>query len=201
MRHFIAARLGWVRKPVSRVMALVSVILSVGVITALAAPANAITEEEDAEIAAALASIGDGTWTEADLDYLRLYPEVAAQVIDPTSHEIDTVDVFDYPPPGLDPDSADPGSADAGTMAAATCRKATVTYTKRTLLGFVAYKWHHTVGRCYSGGMITRIYDRYDYVTDKDANFYVRGLGDQRLYGVGRTTGIHTWPDRSRIAL
>jgi hypothetical protein len=66
--------------------------VAVAVVVALATMSGVgqavVPPEEDPLIAAALARIADGTYTTADLDLVRRYPEIAETVPDPTREKM-----------------------------------------------------------------------------------------------------------------
>lgn len=44
-----------------------------------------------------------------------------------------------------------------------------------TLLGFLAYRYHHWMTWCWDGQRVTSVTEDYDYLTNVDPNFYWRG--------------------------
>lgn len=142
-----------------------ALVLSAGV----AAPAAASTSADPA-IAAALARIDSGGYTAADLGLIRAHPDIARYVPDPSQPASVTFTRSALRPaaPGINSST----SADASV-------------TQYSLLGFVLYVYHHRLAWTYSGGAITQVTSRYDYVTQADPVIYIRELVGDSLGPTG----------------
>lgn len=112
-----------------------------------------------------LSRIGDGTWSERDLQTLKTFaPTVAAQVIDPSYNGESTA-------------ITSPRTSAASPLAIPTgCRNVDKSYHAKTLLGFTAYYWHHYSRYCFSGGKITSWPQSYDYVTNLNSAYRLEGI-------------------------
>jgi hypothetical protein len=130
-------------------------------------------------MAAAIADVMNGTWTQADLTLIQSDPTVAGQVPDPTaSPEIDTTE-YDDPttapaiPDGADTSTADE-SADLPAMTTDTANGLTTLvtassgtkivdawYADKRVLGSIIYRYHEVVEYSYNvpgEGPVTTIY-------------------------------------------
>jgi hypothetical protein len=110
----------------------------------------------DPAVAAALARISDGTYTQADLDLIKQDPttDLSAQDVLPE----DTGAIY--------------------TIDATKCWYVTVSVRRRSLLGHTLYRWHHHVEWCGSSSTkkVTKWLQRYDNVTSASSIVYVREL-------------------------
>ena len=147
-----------------------------------ASPADAerVSPDTDARMAGAIQRVGDGTWTGADLAYIRTDPAIAGQVVDPR-------------------DEGASGAESGRTPATvATARRARGScnwwyrawFRKRSLLGATMYVYHHKVVYCRTRHRITAWQARPDWWTDPDALASWRRLTDNQAYGAGTATAF-----------
>ena len=134
----------------------------------------------EALIEAALESIEAGTWTQADLDLIGQYPDIAAQVPDPSQ------------PPELlaVASSGGPERKSAQTNAVSTLTTVCgawvdAWFQKNSVLGNSIYKWHHYVRYCRNGRVVTSWQTRYDFITDQQSGVYLRDLAANAQWGIG----------------
>ncbi|NEA31273.1 hypothetical protein [Streptomyces sp. SID13031] len=144
---------------------LMAVCLAFGVLlsgsTTAAFAAEPITE--------ALERVADGTYTAADLDLLRSYPEIAAQVPDPTAK----VEM------GSD-------TNDNRTIQAICGAWVDVWYRHRSLTGSTIYQYHQRVVYCRDGTRVTSWQSRYDYLS------YQQSIVNWKEQTVNQEWGIGT---------
>lgn len=131
----------------------------------LFAPSAFADDPADPAVAAALARINDGTYTQDDIDLIKTDPVLADEVPDPSTN-LSATDVL---------------AEDTGpliTIDSTSCWYVTVTVRRRSLLGHTLYKWHHYVEWCgtSSGKKVTKWRQRSDYVSDASSVVYVREL-------------------------
>jgi hypothetical protein len=145
-----------------------------------ASPAQAATPDgsNDPQVVVALERIEAGTWTQADLAVIRQYPDIAAQVPDPSQ------------PAELLSVSSSGGTAPSGGKTAASLTTICTAYVdawfqKVSVLGNSIYKWHHYVRYCRNGSAVTSWQARYDYITDEQSGVYVRDLVVNAQWGLG----------------
>lgn len=136
-----------------------------------------ISAQQDTEVRAILARIGDGTWTNADLTYLKQFPDIARQVSDPTAagviEQSETI-----PPTNATTDNTE----QCGWWYRAWFDMWNVTHTE------VIYQWHHGVTYCLIWNQqITRFTSRSDWISNYDS-FVVNF---QELTG-NNSWGLHT---------
>lgn|SRR5262245_48056659 len=153
----------------------------------LPAAATSATGDPDPEIAAALQRISDGTYTEGDIAFIQQFPDIAAQVPDPTQ--------LTEPTRPEDTGVTAAAAAATSTTGRAALSAATnescgwwvdVWFRRRSLTGSTIYVWHHYVQYCLVyGSRITRWQTRYDYVTSVNSGVYVRELIVNQQAGVG----------------
>ncbi|MGI5239361.1 hypothetical protein [Dactylosporangium sp. CA-139066] len=129
------------------------------------APPAFADDPADPAVAAALARINDGTYTQADIDLIKTDPVLADEVPDPSTNLA-----------AMDVSGGD--ASPVYTIDATSCWHVTVTVRRRSLLGSTLYKWHHYVEWCgtSSGKKVTKWRQRYDYVTNASSVVYVREL-------------------------
>lgn len=157
--------------------------LSAVVCAALVGPvcpalAGEAAPDTDPRMTRAIQRVGDGTWTDADLAYIRTSPAIAGQVADPR-----------------DEGASGAESGRTRTVSATTRRGPgscnwwyRAWFRKRSLLGTTLYVYHHKVVFCRTRDRITRWQARPDWWTDPDSVAYWRRLSDNQAYGTGTGT-------------
>jgi hypothetical protein len=145
-------------------------------LTLLPVVATAATETKSA-IAAALDRIDNGTYTQADLDYIRKFPDIAGQVPDPKD-------------PGQSGVTHGSPSPSVAITASISCGWwVDVWFRRQSLLGSTIYVWHHYVQYClYYNSRIASWQARYDYLTSAQSLVYVRELVVNQQAGLGTFT-------------
>ena len=155
---------------------LLSAVLCAALCGGPASPVHAVTGSPDTDprMTQAIQRVGDGTWTDADLAYIRSDPAVAGAVADPRDEGVS---------------GAETGRT---SLAARTSRRLgscnwwyRAWFRKRSLLGSTLYVYHHKVVYCRTRSRITRVQARPDWWTDPDSVAYWRRLSDNQLYGTG----------------
>jgi len=151
-----------------------AVIVALAALIALALTPTGAGADTDVDpgIAAALQRVADKTYTDADLDYLRQFPEIAAQVPDPEAPEESSVSA----------------KAPTGSTIDACGWWVDVGYRKRSLLGFTLYVFHHYLQYCLSGSAVASWQARYDYLTNVDSVIYQREQVPNQQAGLGSYT-------------
>ncbi len=124
-----------------------------------------------ADVTAALDGLNaTGTLTPGQRQVLLAHPDIAAQVVDPDPSAGDG-GVETVPPPPTATTEAEPETL--GTCGA----WRDVYRTKYTLLGAVAYKFHQYMQWCHNGASVTRIQNRYPWMSDDSGGAFIfRGL-------------------------
>ncbi|MFD5570487.1 hypothetical protein [Streptomyces cadmiisoli] len=165
---------------------------------ATAAPATAsAAEPTDEQIRAALVDMAQGTYDQADIDLIMnqtRYPDLAETTPDPRpealtieNKEVKYLTTGPQPAPGSDEAvnedtsdevtlPADPDDAARSSMGiqSTAWKWVEVTYTRKSLLGFTLYKYHHKVNFQYNGSRVTAWGSRSDWFTNED-DVFVRG--------------------------
>lgn len=164
----------WVRGPVAvAVGALVALALSA---SATAAP-PAVGDVDELTMQQAINRVGDGTWTQSDLAYIRSDPATADQVMDPTAAGEAT------------------GESTNDTQATAPTAENpevcglwyNVWYKHYSLLGSTIYEWHHKIVYCRVwNSAITRWQVRSDYMQYAQSIVNVGALTANWQYGIGQ---------------
>lgn len=148
----------------------------------LNAPVHAVEPDGfDPRMATALSRVDKGTWTQADLDYIKTDPDLAAQVPDPR--------------PAATESGAVSGkvTGDLTALASATCNWYYYAwYRKRSLLGFTMYKYYHRAYYCKTSQEITKWQVREDYWRDVTSVAYWRELVQNSKAGIGTSTATTT---------
>lgn len=162
-----------------------------GALTALLlGPATAATAATEAEYAAALEAVADGSYTSADLALIRSDPALAAQVPDPTRPL--EVSVESSPGTKAKPKStAEASLAESTTTLAATvyCGAwARIKYTQRSLTGSVIYTYATYTQYCRDGAKVLRWEARYDYLAASSSVVYWREQVVNQYAGLGTYT-------------
>jgi hypothetical protein len=140
----------------------------------------------DTEISGILQRIADGTWNSTDLSRLRLRPDVAAQVPDPSTPPVLAATGGDGATA-----SASKGivSADALSATAIICGAwADVWYGKTSSLGNTIFQWHHRVTYCRNGSQVTSWQERYDYMGDHQSGVEMGDLTAVSQSGIGTSS-------------
>jgi archaellin len=154
-------------------IAAVFLIVTVAPQTASAASTGrAGTDQEVQEVINELAVTGQ--ISQAGRLTLASRPDVAASIVDPQSSEAGSDDIKEANVP-VSVRQRD--AANNATAAATTCgawRDAWVRY--RTVLGSTAYKFHQYMRWCFNGASVTRIENRYPYLSDNNGFEFYRGL-------------------------
>jgi hypothetical protein len=101
-------------------------------------------------------------------------PDIAAHVADPASVEVGSRLVTGSELP--DGVQARASATGATPMALYCGAWRDVWITKKTLLGFTAYKFHQYMRWCYDFRNVTVIQNRYVYLSEVDGNFYFRRI-------------------------
>jgi hypothetical protein len=147
-----------------------------------ASPADAVETSPDTDplmtdplMTGALRRVGDGTWSDSDLAYIRTDPAIAGQVADPRDEGVSGAE-----------------SGRTTTASASTRRRAgscnwwyRAWFRKRSLLGTTLYVYHHKAVYCRTRSRITKLQARPDWWTDPDSVAYWRRLTDNQVYGTG----------------
>ena len=160
-------------------------VLATALLGLLGPPVHAAAPKTDPAMVQALDRIGDGTWTQADLALIRQYPDIAAQVPDPSA-----------PPEVLSTSSG--GTGNSGGRTTSTIATAAVTcgwwvdvwFAKTSILGNTIYRWHHKVVYCRNGAKVTDWQSRSDYLTDQQNGVYMRDLKANYAYGLGTNNAV-----------
>jgi hypothetical protein len=137
--------------------------------TAEAAP------DTDPRMNRAIQRVGDGTWTSADLAYIRSEPAIAGQVADPRDQGASGAESGRTPTPGA---TTRRGRGSCNWWYKAWFRK-------RSLLGSTLYVYHHEAVYCRTRYHVTRWQSRPDWWTDPDSVAYWRRLTENHQYGTG----------------
>lgn len=133
----------------------VAVMLTVGLLSAQT-PATADTTY-DMQLAA-IQRIGNGTWTQADIDYIKTFPDLADQVADPTSVGTWTEASGDNAD-GIDSSKVNPDGTTCGHWY-------DVWFKKFSILHSTVYTWHHKIVVCWIyGDRVTSWVSRTDYLS------------------------------------
>jgi hypothetical protein len=159
-----------------------------------------------AQQAAALRIIGGKAWTAGDLALVKQNRALAAHVPDPTQQPVtgvttndpNAVVTFDGRGGGF---SVHVGPAPLAATRArvhviaphAISRAATEicgawvdAYAQlNALTGGSLYRYHHRVGYCRNGSVVTRWQSRQDYFSNIDPSFVIKDREDNRNYGIG----------------
>ena len=155
---------------------LIAIAIFAAVSASMSAPAGAETPQDRKAIRESLSRIYDGSWTEADLDYIRQFPEIAKDVMDPSADATVRYSVREVS-----------ALEDPQAVAACSGRAHAVEGIgiKRTLLGFTAFKFHNYATACWSGSTYTAWIKRSGEFTDVDPNFQPKQKVTDSQQGIG----------------
>ncbi len=141
-----------------------------------------------------------GTVTQNQIDYLNA-AGLLDQVPDPAASTPVVVDTGVSDRVGVNVDAsglADP-SPDAqsttGCSTSSTARWVDVWFTMKSWLGSTIYTWHHRVDYCTKDGNVTKFLDRYDYLTNAQAQIEMKQLEVNQSGGVGTSSA---WSHKQR---
>jgi hypothetical protein len=150
---------------------------------AAAAEAKPPARGDDARMRELVEAALEGSMTPAEkAELIARWPDVAATVPDPNGPEVEGLAATSEPGPLVN----------AGPVPFATsCKTATGTYTHKSLLGFVIYKYHHKASWCYNGTKTTKVYNRTGWLSNTDGT--VKDLGVE----VSWVDGVNTSMARS----
>jgi hypothetical protein len=137
----------------------------IAAVVLLGSPAGAAVgnnQQPDPAIAAALRRIADKTFTPADITLIKKYPEIAAQVPDPTRAPV--VSRTKAP------------AAGARAAAGAGCTGVNLYVEQYTMLGYLHWRWVHHLSWCYEPGRVVSLGARYDALVASDFTVYMKDL-------------------------
>ncbi|WP_369186982.1 hypothetical protein [Streptomyces sp. R08] len=181
-------------------------LLALGTVSARADGATA-----DPAMTAALQRVADGTWTQADLDYIKTDPTVADQVPDPSVPESNLITektvatggeqhlTVDELPSGADYDASDEVTlpaipdGDSGTVGRATTnwKEVDVWVKKYSLLGSTIFTWHHVVNFAYNGSHVTSWGYRYDYLSQQQGMVQLKERATNQTTSAGTSSAYN----------
>jgi hypothetical protein len=150
-------------------------------VTAPAAYAGPAPTPSDDQIAGALQRIGNGSWTEADIDTLKLVPEIGRQVPDPRTAVEEVGDDALIEPIPVDDEA--PLQAMAGG-----CWSATRSTKKTDIFGSTIYNLNNKASWCSNGRVVTQISYRRGWLTNVSSGVYFRGWTVNTSGGINRST-------------
>jgi hypothetical protein len=172
-----------VRNPARRWVSAATLAVAGALILAIAVPANAGTQSPDqasqalpADVRAALNELTTTNQLSASgRRALLARADLAAHVADPTAFEVGTAEVADSAVPAEIRTKA-AAEGQATTLAVYCGAWRDVWVTRKTLLGFTAYRFHQYLRWCYDYRNVTVIQNRYPYISHNDGTNYFRRL-------------------------
>jgi len=149
---------------------------------AVCVPAKAAEPSVD-QLRAALARLSSDSWTNADIELVLQFPEVAKTVADPRREPVSQLSAT---APEVVSAARQRSGAQAAVLAVS-CRTVFHDLTYKSLLGFDIYKWRHHVKFCYDGTRVTSIPERYDALMWHDGTRELHERTVDQSGGVGTT--------------
>ena len=137
------------------------------------AQASASSLDYDPVVAAALAHLGSGQYTQADLNVIKAHPDIARHVPDPRPSAV-TNGALRLTPAAV---AALPhGVSEMATSCAGSTNTVDFWEHRKTVFGESLWYWHHMLQWCYAGGRIVNSVQKYDYVSGADSTPNVQEL-------------------------
>lgn len=144
---------------------------------------------DEIQMQSSITAVGNGTWTQADLDYIMQDPAIADQIIDPRPSGVES-GVTE----GVDESYAEAGPPEPTVTYCGAYLD--VWYTHKSLLGSTIYTWHHKVVYFrIPNQRVTKWQARFDFLGYHQSIVHVEELVADTQWGIGTFTA-HSYKQR-----